>query len=132
MILTPTYHIFEMFKVHMDAILQPVELTSNTYNYEGEEVPQLSVSASKDAAGKLNISICNTDPKNSAQVDCDTGGYAGTQVTGRILTSSSMNAHNTFDQPDQVKPRAFTNVQLYEQGFSADIPPMSVVVLTLE
>ena len=132
MILTPTYHIFEMFKVHQDALLQPIELASSTYKFEEEEVPQLSVSASIDAAGKLNISICNTDPRNNAQVDCDIGGYVSKQVSGRILASSSMNAHNTFDQPDQVKPEAFTNVQLNEQGFSADIPPMSVVVLTLE
>jgi alpha-N-arabinofuranosidase len=131
MILTPTYHIFEMFKVHQDAVLQPVELASSTYNFEGEAVPQLSVSASIDAAGKLNISICNTDPGSNAQVDCDTGGYVSKQVSGRILASSSMNAHNTFDQPDQVKPEVFTNVQLNGQGFSADIPPMSVVVLTL-
>jgi alpha-N-arabinofuranosidase len=131
MILTPTYHVFEMFKVHQDALLQPVELISSQYNLGDEEVPQLSVSASIDAAGKLNITLCNTDPRNNAQVNCDTGGYVSEQVSGRILTSSSMNSHNTFDQPDRVKPEAFTNVQLNDEGFYADIPPMSVVVLTL-
>jgi alpha-L-arabinofuranosidase len=99
-----------MFKVHQDALLQPIELNSNQYNLGDEEVPQLSVSASIDAAGKLNITLCNTDPRNNAQVHCDTGGYVSKQVSGRILTSSSMNSHNTFDQTDRVKPEAFTNV----------------------
>lgn len=131
MILTPTYHVFEMFKVHQDAMMQPIELQCGTYKFNGEEVPQLSVSASVDVEGKLNITLCNTDPNHSAPVDCNTGGFVGKQVTGRILASSSMNSHNTFEIPDQVKPEPFTGVQLNEEGFHADIPPMSVVVLTL-
>lgn len=131
MILTPTYHVFEMFKVHQDAILQPIELNSSRYNFGEEDVPQLSVSASIDTVSMLNITLCNTDPHNNAQVECDTGGFAAKQVSGRILTSSSMNSHNTFDQPEQVKPAVFNKMQLNEGGLSADIPPMSVVVLTL-
>ncbi|MDF2964113.1 MAG: alpha-N-arabinofuranosidase [Paenibacillus sp.] len=131
MILTPTYHVFEMFKVHQDAIMQPIEIQCGTYKFNGEEVPQLSVSASMDAEGRLNITICNTDPKNIALVECSAEGFIGKQVTGRILASSSMNSHNTFENPDHVKPEPFTGVQLNEEGFHAEIPPMSVVVLTI-
>lgn len=132
LILTPTYHVFEMYKVHQDAILQPLELLSSKYSFGEEEISQLSVSASMDADGKLNVTICNTDPVNSAPLDCNTGGFASKQVSGRILTSTSMNSYNTFDHPNQVKPETFHNVRLNEEGFHADIPPMSVVLLTLE
>lgn len=37
MILTPTYHVFEMFKVHMDAIMQPIEIQSGTYTFNGKK-----------------------------------------------------------------------------------------------
>lgn len=131
MILTPTYHVFEMFKVHQDAMMMPIELHSGKYSYDGEEVPQISVSASIDADGKMNITLCNTDPRNAAEVACNIGGYAGKQVSGRVLTASSMNSHNTFEKPDQVKAVPFTSVQLNEGGLYAEIPPMSVVVLTL-
>lgn len=131
MLLTPTYHVFEMFKVHQDAVMQPVELISDKYKFGDEQVSQLSVSASIDSAGKLNVTICNTDPGNHAKVNCDTVGYESKQISGRILTTSAMNSHNTFDDPDRVKPVAFTGAYLNEEGFSADIPPMSVVVLAL-
>lgn len=132
MILTPTYHVFEMFKVHQDAIMQPMDIQCGAYKLNGEEVPQLSVSASVDAAGKLNITVCNTDPSHAAPLHGDTGGFAGKLVTGRILAADAMSSHNTFEHPNRVKPKPFTGVQLIQEGFQAAIPPMSVVVLTIE
>lgn len=132
MILTPTYHVFEMFKVHQDAQLQPVEVIAGKYAYGEEAVAQISVSASIDADGKLHVTLCNTDPKQAASVDCDTGGFASKRISGRVLAAASMNSHNSFDQPERVKPAVFEGVRLADGGFTADIPPMSVVALTLE
>ena len=42
-----------------------------------------------------------------------------------------MDAHNTFEQPDVVKPVAFTGAQVANGTLSATIPAMSVVVLDL-
>ncbi|WP_274651165.1 alpha-N-arabinofuranosidase [Paenibacillus humicola] len=131
LILTPTYHVFEMFKVHQDAVLQPIELQSAAYRCGEEAVPQVSASASVDAEGRLNITLCNTDPGSHAEVDFRTGGFAGKQISGRVLKASSMNSHNTFDDPDQVSPVPFNGAKLHADGFEAQIPPMSVVALTL-
>lgn len=132
MILTPTYHVFEMYKVHQDAVLQPIKIISDKYSFADEEVAQISVSASKNAEGKLNVTICNCSPRDHAQVNFDTNGFNAKQVTGRVLTGPTMNSHNTIDQPDLVKPETFTNMQRIEGGIHADISPMSVVLLTLE
>lgn len=132
MILTPTYHVFDLFKVHQDAVMQPVEVNTAAYAYGEEAVPQISVSASIDAEGKLHVTMCNTDPKHSAAVDCDTGGFEAARINGKVLAGSSMNSHNTFDHPDRVKVTVFNRAQLTESGFTADIPPMSIVALTLE
>ena len=45
MIVTPTYHIFHMYKVHQDAILLPIELTCRDYRFEQDKVSALSASA---------------------------------------------------------------------------------------
>jgi alpha-N-arabinofuranosidase len=132
MVLTPTYHVFDMYQVHMDAVLQPIELIADKYRFGEEEVPQVSASASIDAEGRLNITLCNADPGRSAFVDGEVEGFKGKRISGTVLASSSMNSHNTFDEPDRVKPEAFGGAKLKDGGFEAELPPMSVVTLTLE
>jgi alpha-N-arabinofuranosidase len=53
-------------------------------------------------------------------------------VSGRILTAGAMNAHNTFEQPDAVRPEAFDGATLSGETLTIQLPPMSLVVLTLE
>ena len=64
MILTPTYHVMNMYKVHQDATLVPAEVSNMTYLTEGQ-IPAVSVSASLDAMGKMHISLTNIDDQNS-------------------------------------------------------------------
>ena len=40
-----------------------------------------------------------------------------------------MNAHNTFDQPDAVKPTEFNAFKVTGNGFVTTLPAKSVVVL---
>src|SRR5213080_4429425 len=56
MVLTPTYHIFEMYKVHQGARLIPVELTAPEYRFGQSSIPSLHASASRDQAGRLHLS----------------------------------------------------------------------------
>jgi alpha-L-arabinofuranosidase len=133
MILTPTYHVFEMFKVHQDAQLLAVDSLVNEYQYKDEKLPQVSVSASKNAEGKVHISLCNMDHKNEAKLELDIRGLglSPANVSGRILTAHAMNAHNTFEEPENVKPESFEQVQVNENKLSVKLPPMSVVVLAI-
>jgi alpha-N-arabinofuranosidase len=48
MIVTPTYNVFEMYKVHQDATNLPIEIASPAYRYGSDTIPTLSVSASRD------------------------------------------------------------------------------------
>jgi alpha-N-arabinofuranosidase len=132
MVLTPTYHVFDMYKVHMDATLQPIELIANPYRYGEMEVPQVTASVSIDAEGKLNITLANVSPDRSAPVAGEIQGFKGTKVSGTVLTAPAMNSHNTFDNPNQVVPTAFNGAKLTDGGFEAELPPMSVVLLTVE
>ena len=131
MILTPTYHVFEMYKVHHDARMLPVELQCNDYQFGDSKISALNVSASKDKSGKIHISLCNLDPKNSAEIVCELQGARAKKVSGRVLTADAMTAHNTFDNPQAISPAAFYNFKLKGDILSATLPPKSVVVLEI-
>jgi alpha-N-arabinofuranosidase len=132
MILTPTYHVFEMYKVHHDATLLPIELECSDYRLGNETVPAIDVSASKDDSGDIHITLCNLDPKNSAQLVCELQGATAKEVSGRVLTADIMTAHNTFDRPEVVKPAAFDNYKLRGNTLTVTLPAKSVVLLGIK
>jgi len=130
-ILTPTYYVMEMYKVHQDALLVPVQITSNDFVMGSNRIQAVSVSASKDQSGKLHISLTNIDNVKSQVAEIDIKGFKAKQVTGRILTSSKIQDHNTFDNPTNVVPKAFNDASLSEGKLKVNIPPNSVIVLEL-
>jgi alpha-N-arabinofuranosidase len=132
MLLTPTYHVFEMFNVHQGAELIPLDMTCNAYINSGRKLPQLSCSASKDKAGKVHITICNLDPLTPAEIEADLGGLKLTKTSGRVLTADKMNAHNTFEHPDAVKPSKLGGLEIKGGKLLATIPAKSVSVIELQ
>lgn len=132
MVLTPTYHVFEMFKVHQDATSLRVDLLAPDYALGNERIPAVSASASRDAAGQIHLSLVNTDPKTAITVTCSVAGVEAKSVSGRILTAAAMDAHNTFAAPDTVKPAAFTGAKLAGGKLIVELPAKSVVVLALK
>jgi alpha-N-arabinofuranosidase len=48
MLLTPTYHVFDLYKVP-DAKWLPVQLNSPDYTVDDQKLPALNVSASQDS-----------------------------------------------------------------------------------
>lgn len=132
MLVTPTFHVFEMYTAHHDATLLPSELTCADYTFGAGKIPSLSVSASKDQSGKLNVTLCNLNPNAAADLACDLQGAKAFKISARVLTTETMQAHNTFEQPDVVKPVEFLNFKLTAGGFTAKLPAKSVVALVLE
>jgi alpha-N-arabinofuranosidase len=131
MILTPTYHVFEMFKVHQGATSLPVELKTPDYTFGAEQVPAVSAAASRDTAGKIHLSLVNLHPRDPITVACTLDGVAAGAVAGRILTAPGLDAHNTFAAPDTVKPAAFTGATRTGDTLTVTLPARSVVVLAL-
>ena len=132
MVLTPTYHVFKMYKVHQDATLIPIDLSASEYKMDQNSLPSLSASASRDKEGKLHLSIVNLDPNRPAEVSTTVSGSTVKNITGEILTASTMNAMNTFDNPSAIKPGAFSSYKLQGSQLTLSIPAKSVVVLELQ
>ena len=132
MIVTPTYHVFEMYKVHQDATYLPVELTAPDYTLGTSSLPSLNASASRDKAGRIHVSIVNLDPHHPKRVTAKLAGAPVKKVMSRILTASVMDAHNTFEKPETVRPETFSDFSFNDKEVSLTMPAKSVVVLEIE
>jgi alpha-L-arabinofuranosidase len=132
MIVTPSYYVFEMFVPHHDATLLPSELRSTDYKFNSQKIPTVSASASKDKAGKIHVTFCNLNPEQPAEVAVDLQGAKALKISGQVLTDPAMNAHNTFENPDAIKPVNFSAFKTTTDGFSVTLPAKSVVALEVE
>jgi alpha-L-arabinofuranosidase len=141
LILTPTYHVFDMYQVHHDATLLPTDVRCPDSNFLGTNpkfnpawggtIPMIDVSASRDKNGRIHVSLCNTQPRDPAFILCKLTGYTPSTVTGRVLTAPAINTYNTLEQPKAVSPTVFKEVRLQQDTVTATLPPRSVVVLEI-
>ncbi|HUZ18215.1 MAG TPA: alpha-L-arabinofuranosidase C-terminal domain-containing protein, partial [Spirochaetia bacterium] len=131
MLLTPSYHVYAMYASHQGARLLRHTLQCGDYSYGGESIPALNVSVSKGNDASITVSFCNNDPNATQPVACEVRGGAYGKAEGSVLSGKSINAHNTFAAPDEVKPAPFKGISRPGGAFQFDLPPMSVVVLTL-
>jgi alpha-L-arabinofuranosidase len=129
MLLTPTYHVFALYTAHMDSKLLPTDLTCAAYQMGSEQIPVLSASASRDSAGRTHLTLCNLDPNTPADLACELQGAGLQPATGRVLTADTMQAHNTFDQPQAIQPAPFTTFTVAGSTLNVTLPPKSVVLL---
>ncbi len=131
-VLTPTYYVFKMYKVHQDATLLPIDLKSADYSNGSDNIPAISASASRDKNGRLHISIVNLDPEKAQELTCEIRGAAASKITGEIITAGVMNAFNDFGTPAEVTIKPFSGAQLKKGTVSISMPAKSVVTLELQ
>jgi len=132
MVLTPTYHVFRMYRVHQGATRIPVELTASRYTLGDSSIPSVSASASRDSAGRVHVSIVNLDPNRPVELATTIAGGQFGNVSGEVLTAAAMNAMNTFDSPAAVKPAPFSAFKVAGSDLTVTVPAKSVVVLELK
>ncbi|MHC5088380.1 MAG: alpha-L-arabinofuranosidase C-terminal domain-containing protein, partial [Planctomycetota bacterium] len=101
------------------------------YSFDGQDLPGLNVSASKDKSGKIHVSICNLNPNEDARLACEIHGAKTGKIKGQILTAEKITSHNTFKKPEVVKPSNFKSFDKTKEGFKATIPAKSIVVLEI-
>ncbi|NMD02587.1 MAG: alpha-N-arabinofuranosidase, partial [Bacteroidales bacterium] len=132
MVLTPTYHVFRMFRVHQEAQLLKTDLKCEDYSFGGKKIPAISASASIDKDGKIHISLANLNPNKEIVINCPVVGSAANTVTGEILTAKEMSAFNSFENPELVKPVKFNGYKLRDNVLTVTMPAKSVVVLEIK
>ena len=132
MLLTPTYHVFEMYLPWQDATRLPLEIEAPQYRHGEVSVPAVHGSAVRGKDGKVYVALTNLDPDRAADVSAAVNGLRAASVSGRVLTAGSITAHNTFEAPESVRPTAFEGARLDGGALKVALPPKSVVVLRLE
>lgn len=132
MTLTPTYHVFEMYKPYLDATVLPIEIASPWYNKDQWVMPAISASAVRDKAGMAHVGLANADPNKAITVTVTLKGVSATTATGRVLTAPAITALNSFDAPGAVKPVPFDGARLQGETLTVTLPAKSVVMLDLK
>lgn len=131
MLLTPTYHTFDLYKGHQDAISIPMDFDAGEIKLGDQTLPALSGSASRSEDGTVLVTISNLDLTHSHPLEIDVRGMDVSSVTGRILTADTATTHNTFENPEQVKTQAFEDVTIENGTLKATLPNLAVVALEL-
>jgi alpha-N-arabinofuranosidase len=131
MLLTPTYHVYDLYQAHQDATLVPLAIKSKDYSVGGEKLQAINASASQDKAGNITVSIVNIDPVNSIDLRFDMPGVQALNVSAQVITSEKFTDHNTFDQPGKVKPATFAGVKKSKESLSVKLPSKSIVMIRL-
>jgi len=132
LILTPTYHVMEMFNVHQNATLLPLTFSSNNYTLNKENLKAVSVSASVDSNKLIHISLVNIDANKSQEVSIAIRGIKPGAVSGRILSSPRLQDHNTFENPEKIKPLSYKGAMVSGGELKLTLPPASVIALEIK
>ena len=145
MVLTPTYHVFQMYTPFQEATYLPIELESEKIdvakayfkdqatgkNAGTRHLPLLSASAAKTQDGNIVVALTNVSLDKAQTIDIQLEGCTAKTVSGRILTSKNVADYNDFEHPDVVAPREFKDAKLKKGTLSVKLPAKSIVVLTL-
>jgi alpha-N-arabinofuranosidase len=132
MLLTPTYWVYYLYKVHQNATLIPVSITSAAYELNGKKIDAVSVSASRDASGKIHITLVNIDPNKAQAIETELRGVTAKKVSGKILTSAKINDYNSFEKPNTVGVKDFKDVTLSGGKLNITLSAKSVILLEIE
>jgi alpha-N-arabinofuranosidase len=130
MVLTPTYHLFEMYVPFQESTDLPVDIQAPEYRHGAANLPSVDVSAARDSAGHIVVALVNVDPNRAASVTAAIAGAGVKSATGRVLTAAAMDARNTFEQPHTIEPKPYT-AKRKGNDWVFDLPAKSVVVVTL-
>lgn len=130
MVVTPTYHVFEMYVPFQGATALPAQIDAPEYRHGDWVLPSVDVSAARDSAGRIHVALVNLDPDRPATVSAKITGANARGIAGRILTASAMDARNTFERPNAIQPAAFKGSRKGD-ALVLQIPPKSVVVVAV-
>ncbi|WP_313171805.1 alpha-N-arabinofuranosidase [Massilia oculi] len=132
MLLTPTYHAYKMYIPFQDATKLPVAVDNDVaHSSNGKAVPGISATAARGKDGKVYVALVNTHPTRASDVALNVAGLNVGSVSGQVLTAEKMDAHNTFEQPQAVKPAPFS-AKAADGKLTIKVPAKAVMVFAVE
>ena len=126
MVLTPTYHVFDLYKAHQEGTLVPVHVDADD---SAEGVKRVSASASLKG-DVLTVTLANTSATESCEVPISLCGAKPAKAEGRVL-AGEMRAKNDFStSPVAIAP--LTSITLSSDEVRVTLPACSVAEITIQ
>ena len=132
MLLTPTYYVFELYKIHQNAKLLNINIESPLYIIGKDTLKAVNASASKDENGIIHLSLVNLDPNHSVTVTTRLDEFKGKKTVAQILTSAKLTDINTFENPTLLHLNPFNAVKIKDDILTTTLPAKSIVVITIQ
>ena len=133
---TPTYHVFDMLKHHMNSDVIGVEANIGAFEFEDEgktrSLPDLDIVASTTGdSSELVVSIVNphVSREHTIRLGSPEGFEAGS-AAATVLTGSGPLEINDFEAPDQVTP-AVAELEKNGDHWVVKCPPFSLTLVRL-
>ena len=132
MIKTPTYHVMHMYRHHQGANLLESAVTGvEEIGVEEWKVPKITESVSMDQDGIITITMNNLSIEAEETIDIQLAENGYEVVEAKIVTNSDMHAMNTFDAPETVTEKDFTDYTMKDNGLQLVMPKNSVMEIRL-
>lgn len=129
-ILTPSYHVFDMYKAHRDGYKAVCVVETETL-FEGvSKVKAVNCFASVKE-GVLTMSIVNTDMKQSRNLEISLDEDAQF-IASRMLAHEDTAAHNTAENQEKVVPQPGPRAVGAGKAYTVALPKASITVLTFQ
>ncbi len=129
MVLTPTYHAFDLLKGHMDGTRVDLFLPTDCVGEGDFLVPRVTGEASvKD--GVLTVTLAHTATDEALDIEIDLGDLSVSKVDAQTL-SGAMDAYNDFNAPERVTIQPLNAVAVGRHAVKVTLPPCSVTTLTI-
>ena len=128
MVLTPTYHVFDLYKAHMDAKELDCFVEAGQLGNEKYQVPGISASAS-EKDGKVTVTLTNLNPDEGEEVLVSLRDEKITEAQGRILTGR-MDEYNDFGNAP-LKVESFTDFRIRDGALLVKMPACATAEIRL-
>jgi alpha-N-arabinofuranosidase len=126
---TPNFHIFAMYAAHQGGQSLRTEFSAADVHYQRDGAPAsfwgLNGSASREG-NVVTLTVVNPHLTKTSDTQIVIRDAPIVHASGAALAATDMHAHNTFENPDAVKP-ASLDVSVSDGILSTRIPVASVV-----
>lgn len=130
---TPTYHVMHMYRHHQGADLLESSVSGvSEIGTEEWKVPMITESVSMGSDGIITITVNNLSIESVEELDICLADSGYSVVEARIVSHEDMHAKNTFDAPEEVSERDFTDYEITDRGIKAVLPKNSVVEIRVK
>ncbi|HEY1263448.1 MAG TPA: alpha-L-arabinofuranosidase C-terminal domain-containing protein [Terriglobales bacterium] len=131
--ITPVGHVFDLYSAHQggQSLRTIFSVPELTYDRDGQPAGFWGLNGSVSLREKeLTLTVVNPHVSRPNQAEIAIRGAAIRSANAMVLANADIHAHNSFEQPDNVRPEAKT-ASVQAGRLSYTFPPASVTRLSL-